>query len=293
MMAAGILSQKTKRPIKALHAASKHSGKRPNSGAVRAVPLPAPGAPPKTGPVRPRRRRPGRSPPVVEERRHERQIHLRPAGRSPPEPVPGGVFLGLVLLTSFLTLGAGLGASRAFARASAFAQSCVMPQHVARSAYFGAWGNDPLRYYLVFMFVGTLFGGLVSAIAGRRVHPQLERGPTASRRLRAALALAAACWPGSRAGWPRVARRAGVDRRGDAGDGQPFVPGRDVRERLRDGVVCPEAMAVITTFFGQDGLGSNAALVLSLLLGFGFGVALEQAGFGSSRGWPASSTSAT
>ncbi len=40
---------------------------------------------------------------------------------------------------------------------------------------------------------------------------------------------------------------------------------------------------MITTFFGQEGLGSNAALVLSLVLGFGFGVALEQAGFGSSR----------
>lgn len=40
---------------------------------------------------------------------------------------------------------------------------------------------------------------------------------------------------------------------------------------------------MIATFFGQDGLGSNAALLLSLLLGFGFGVALEQAGFGSSR----------
>jgi thiosulfate/3-mercaptopyruvate sulfurtransferase len=40
---------------------------------------------------------------------------------------------------------------------------------------------------------------------------------------------------------------------------------------------------MISTFFGQDGLGSNAALGFSLLLGFGFGFALEQAGFGSSR----------
>ena len=40
---------------------------------------------------------------------------------------------------------------------------------------------------------------------------------------------------------------------------------------------------MITTFFGQDVLGSNAALMLALLLGFGFGVALEKAGFGSSR----------
>jgi 3-mercaptopyruvate sulfurtransferase SseA len=40
---------------------------------------------------------------------------------------------------------------------------------------------------------------------------------------------------------------------------------------------------MITTFFGHDALGSSAAFVLSLLLGFGFGFALEQAGFGSSR----------
>ena len=64
-----------------------------------------------------------------------------------------------------------------------------MPQHVAESAYFGGWGKDPLRYYLVFMLVGTLLGGLVSAIGGRRVQPQLERGPTASRGRRIAMAL--------------------------------------------------------------------------------------------------------
>jgi len=40
---------------------------------------------------------------------------------------------------------------------------------------------------------------------------------------------------------------------------------------------------MITTFFGQDALGGNAAFVVSLLIGFGFGFALEQAGFGSSR----------
>ena len=40
------------------------------------------------------------------------------------------------------------------------------------------------------MFVGTLLGGLVSAIVGRRVQPQLERGPTASRGRRIAMALA-------------------------------------------------------------------------------------------------------
>lgn len=105
-------------------------------------------------------------------------------------PYLAGVGLGLVLLASFLTLGVGLGASAGIARAGAYAQSCVMPQHVANSAYFGSWGQDPLRYYLVFMFAGTLLGGLVSALSGRRIQTQLERGPTASRRRRICLALA-------------------------------------------------------------------------------------------------------
>ncbi len=40
---------------------------------------------------------------------------------------------------------------------------------------------------------------------------------------------------------------------------------------------------MITTFFGGDALDSGAALAVSLLIGFGFGFALERAGFGSSR----------
>lgn len=40
---------------------------------------------------------------------------------------------------------------------------------------------------------------------------------------------------------------------------------------------------MITTFYGSDALGSGATLVVSLLVGFGFGFALERAGFGSSR----------
>jgi len=40
---------------------------------------------------------------------------------------------------------------------------------------------------------------------------------------------------------------------------------------------------MITTFFGNDALGSSTAMAVSLLVGFGFGFALERAGFGSSR----------
>jgi len=104
-------------------------------------------------------------------------------------PYLAGFMLGLVLLASFLILGVGLGASAGIARAGAAAQGVLMPQHVAESTYFGSWGMNPMRYYLVFMFVGTLMGGLVSAILGRRIQPQLERGPTASPKLRVILAL--------------------------------------------------------------------------------------------------------
>jgi rhodanese-related sulfurtransferase/glyoxylase-like metal-dependent hydrolase (beta-lactamase superfamily II) len=52
MMAAGILSQKTKRPIKALHGGLEAFWEATElKGAVRAVPLPAPGAAPKVSPV--------------------------------------------------------------------------------------------------------------------------------------------------------------------------------------------------------------------------------------------------
>jgi len=104
-------------------------------------------------------------------------------------PYLAGVTLGLVLLASFLVLGVGLGASAGIARLGAYVQGRLMPEHVAEGAYFGAWGSEPLRYYLVFMFAGTLLGGLVSAVLARRLEPQVERGPSASPALRLGAAL--------------------------------------------------------------------------------------------------------
>jgi len=80
-----------------------------------------------------------------------------------------GVALGLVLLASFLILGAGLGASSGLARCAAWAQRLIMPGHVARSEYFGAWGTSPLHYYLVFMLGGVFLGGLISAVQACRM----------------------------------------------------------------------------------------------------------------------------
>ena len=105
-------------------------------------------------------------------------------------PYLAGVLLGLTLLASFLLLGAGLGASAGIARAGAYVEGCLLSAHTLASEYFGAWGANPLRYYLVFMLGGTFLGGLFSALLGNRIRLELERGRSAPSRLRAVFALA-------------------------------------------------------------------------------------------------------
>lgn len=104
-------------------------------------------------------------------------------------PYLAGVFLGLTLLAAFLILGAGLGASAGIARVAAFCEMCLLPGHTLGTEYFGKWGENPLSYYLVFMFIGVLAGGAVSALLARRTGIRVERGDAcpAGRRLAFAL----------------------------------------------------------------------------------------------------------
>jgi hypothetical protein len=104
-------------------------------------------------------------------------------------PYLAGVMLGMVLLASFLILGAGLGASGGLARLGAALEAAVAPQHTLASAYFGPWGPDYLSYYLVFMVLGTFLGGLVSAVAAKRLQFMVERGLACSLAKRAVFAL--------------------------------------------------------------------------------------------------------
>lgn len=106
-------------------------------------------------------------------------------------PYVAGVGLGLTLLVSFLTLGAGLGASGAIARTGAEAAHAVAPAAVERNGYLSSWFTEgpATSHYLVAMAVGVLVGGFLSAKAAGRVRPQVERGPTSSARRRLVLAL--------------------------------------------------------------------------------------------------------
>ena len=104
-------------------------------------------------------------------------------------PYLAGIFLGLVLLASFLILGTGLGASGGVARLGAALEAALAPQHTQASAYFGPWGPNYLSYYLVFMLLGTFLGGLVSAITAKRLHLTVERGQACGVRNRVIYAL--------------------------------------------------------------------------------------------------------
>ncbi|MFC1653046.1 YeeE/YedE thiosulfate transporter family protein [Planctomycetota bacterium] len=104
-------------------------------------------------------------------------------------PYLAGICLGLVLLASFIVLGVGLGASAGLARFGAWLQLCIAREATLSSPYFGRWGETPLKYYLVFMFVGTFIGGLFSALLARRIQPSLERAEGFPGILRAILAI--------------------------------------------------------------------------------------------------------
>ena len=116
--------------------------------------------------------------------------HIPPDGPKPyANPYLAGILLGLVLLASFVILGAGLGASGGIARMGASVSMCVSAPHTLGSEYFGKWGAKPLNYYLVFMFVGTFIGALFSALLANRMRIQVERGAAASVKRRLGYAI--------------------------------------------------------------------------------------------------------
>ncbi len=108
-------------------------------------------------------------------------------------PYLAGFGLGLTLLGSFWLLGTGLGASGGLVRCAAWCEHLVLRSHVEGSAYFGRWFGEGaphvMKYYLVFMGLGVLIGGFISARRDRRIEPGVEHGPRVSSRSRLILAL--------------------------------------------------------------------------------------------------------
>ena len=115
-------------------------------------------------------------------------------GRAAPysDPYLTGVALGLVLLSAYVVVGRGLGATGAFASAAAAVTDVVSYATARGNAYFAERldGGGLLRDWIVVEMLGVLLGGSASAAFARRLRFAVERGPRVSVGERLAFAVA-------------------------------------------------------------------------------------------------------
>jgi hypothetical protein len=95
------------------------------------------------------------------------------------DPYLTGIALGLVLLSAYVIVGRGLGATGAFASAAAALMDVVSYARARGNDYFAEHlaGGGLLRDWLVVEIVGVLLGGFASAALARRLRLTVERGP--------------------------------------------------------------------------------------------------------------------
>jgi hypothetical protein len=108
-------------------------------------------------------------------------------------PYAAGVVLGLVLLSSFLIMGFGLGSSGAANRFAIGAAHLIAPKTIEASAYFAQYvgpGKHVLDDWLVFEVLGVFLGGALGAFSAGRMRLGIEKGPHVGTRKRLALAMA-------------------------------------------------------------------------------------------------------
>jgi uncharacterized membrane protein YedE/YeeE len=111
-------------------------------------------------------------------------------GRPYMNPYLAGVGLGLVLLSAFVIMGRGLGASGAFTAVVAAGVEGAAPAHARANDIFAHYlaGGAPLEDWLVFEILGVFVGGLLSALMAGRFRWTVERGGGVSDRRRLLLA---------------------------------------------------------------------------------------------------------
>ena len=117
------------------------------------------------------------------------------AHRAPADymnPYLAGIGLGLVLLSAYVVMGRGLGASGALSSFVAWSVNVVAPTHAQANEFYrgylsGGVGH-PLKEWLVFEVLGVMVGGFVSGLLAGRTRRMVEKGPHVSVRARFAFA---------------------------------------------------------------------------------------------------------
>lgn len=100
--------------------------------------------------------------------------------KSYANPYVAGAGLGLVLLTCFVVMGRGLGASGAFATVAAATAAAVVPDDAVASPLLSRYlhaPDGPWLDWLLFEMLGVLAGGFLSAWFAGRLRREVERGP--------------------------------------------------------------------------------------------------------------------
>jgi uncharacterized membrane protein YedE/YeeE len=120
--------------------------------------------------------------------------HVRAVPQPYMNPYLAGIGLGLVLLSAYVAMGRGLGASGAIGSVVSWLVSLVAPQHANGNEFFRGYLEDgvghPLKAWLVFEVMGVLVGGFLSGTLAHRVTRTVEKGPRISVRGRLAYAFA-------------------------------------------------------------------------------------------------------
>jgi uncharacterized membrane protein YedE/YeeE len=107
-------------------------------------------------------------------------------------PYLAGIGLGLVLLSAFVLVGRGLGASGAFNSVVAWGVNAVAPEHAKHNefiaGYLGDGTSSPLKSWLLFEIVGAFAGAMFSGLLAGRARLVIEKGPRVSDRVRLLMA---------------------------------------------------------------------------------------------------------
>lgn len=102
-------------------------------------------------------------------------------------PYLAGVLLGFVLFLAFFITGTGLGASGGLNRMLVFFQNIAAPEHINQVPYLlkMAGGSlNPLDSWIVYLTVGTVAGGFLSGLWGRRIKLETIKGPRIGNKTR-------------------------------------------------------------------------------------------------------------